>query len=185
MSHVYNKTPTCATWGVATCPPTNSPHVCFPSLCHFPCCCRFFFLEWYSSSSLFLWRNSKASMAFSLRTKSFGFGEGGDSLLQSWNEIDESDQWQRGIYYALCVAYASVSFVALVRHSLTFSRENLGFHVMKDGGWENWTIFFFLPFPPIWTLFCNHSFVLVLVLVWTYTTRWVSHHIKSQWDLNL
>lgn len=185
MSHVYNKTPTCATWAVATCPPTNSPHVCFPSLCHFPCCCRFFFLEWYSSSSLFLWRNSKASMAFSLRTKSFGFGEGGDSLLQSWNEIDESDQWQRGIYYALCVAYASVSFVALVRHSLTFSRENLGFHVMKDGGWENWTsfFFFFLPFPPIWTLFCNHSFV--LVLVWTYTTRWVSHHIKSQWDLNL
>lgn len=25
MSHVYDKTPTCATWGVATCPPTNSP----------------------------------------------------------------------------------------------------------------------------------------------------------------
>ncbi|KAJ1402238.1 hypothetical protein SESBI_28133 [Sesbania bispinosa] len=57
-------------------------------------------------------------MAFSLRTKTFGFGEGGVEIgaaLHSWNDIDDSYQWQRGIYYALCAAYASVSFVALIQ----------------------------------------------------------------------
>ncbi|KAF1872898.1 hypothetical protein Lal_00016003 [Lupinus albus] len=54
-------------------------------------------------------------MGFALRTKSFGFGEEGVVANHWWDEIDESDQWQRGIYYALCAAYASVSFVALVQ----------------------------------------------------------------------
>ncbi|TKY59497.1 Tobamovirus multiplication protein 1 [Spatholobus suberectus] len=57
-------------------------------------------------------------MAFGLRTKSFGFREGELEFvgaLQWWNEIDDSDQWQRGTYHALCAAYASVSFVALVQ----------------------------------------------------------------------
>ncbi|XP_004504803.1 tobamovirus multiplication protein 1-like [Cicer arietinum] len=53
-------------------------------------------------------------MAFSLRTKTFTFIEG-DSPLQSWNETHHSDQWQRGIYYTLCAAYATVSFVALIQ----------------------------------------------------------------------
>ncbi|CAL0311959.1 unnamed protein product [Lupinus luteus] len=52
-------------------------------------------------------------MGFALRTKSFGFGEESVVGNRWWDEIDESDQWQRGIYYALCAAYASVSFVAL------------------------------------------------------------------------
>ena len=57
-------------------------------------------------------------MAFGLRTKSFGFIEGEAhefvGALQWWNQIDDSDQWQRGTYYALCAAYTLVSFVALV-----------------------------------------------------------------------
>ncbi|KAL5174926.1 Tobamovirus multiplication protein 1 [Glycine soja] len=58
-------------------------------------------------------------MAFGLRTKSFGFIEGEAhefvGALQWWNQIDYSDQWQRGTYYALCAAYTLVSFVALVQ----------------------------------------------------------------------
>ncbi|KAL4614794.1 hypothetical protein ACB092_07G078700 [Castanea dentata] len=61
-----------------------------------------------------------------LRTKSFvvkdgesivnGGGGGGVGLLFScWDEIEESEQWQRGIYYALCASYALVSFIALVQ----------------------------------------------------------------------
>ncbi|KAH1133918.1 hypothetical protein GLYMA_05G116900v4 [Glycine max] len=51
-------------------------------------------------------------------TKSFGFIEGEGEFvgaLQWWNQIDDSDQWQRGTYYALCAAYTLVSFVALVQ----------------------------------------------------------------------
>ncbi|XP_072974386.1 tobamovirus multiplication protein 1-like [Typha angustifolia] len=32
-----------------------------------------------------------------------------------WEEINDSEQWQRGIFLALCVSYALVSFVALVQ----------------------------------------------------------------------
>ncbi|GMN49859.1 hypothetical protein TIFTF001_019016 [Ficus carica] len=32
-----------------------------------------------------------------------------------WDEINESTQWQDGIFYGLCAAYALVSFVALVQ----------------------------------------------------------------------
>lgn len=31
-----------------------------------------------------------------------------------WNKINESDEWQSGIFYALCAAYVLVSLVALV-----------------------------------------------------------------------
>ncbi|CAL0331473.1 unnamed protein product [Lupinus luteus] len=54
-------------------------------------------------------------MGFALRTKSFGFEQEGVFANHWWGEIDESDQGQRGIYYTLCAAYASVSFVALVQ----------------------------------------------------------------------
>ncbi|WVZ25387.1 hypothetical protein V8G54_003931 [Vigna mungo] len=57
-------------------------------------------------------------MAFGLRTKSFGFLEGEPEFFnafQWWNQIDDSDQWQTGTYYALCVAYTLVSFIALVQ----------------------------------------------------------------------
>ncbi|KAM4088353.1 hypothetical protein ACJW30_07G063900 [Castanea mollissima] len=63
-----------------------------------------------------------------LRTKSFvvkdgesidngggGVGGGVGLLFSCWNEIEESEQWQRGIYYALCASYALVSFIALVQ----------------------------------------------------------------------
>ncbi|KAF6155123.1 hypothetical protein GIB67_011854 [Kingdonia uniflora] len=32
-----------------------------------------------------------------------------------WNEIDESTQWQDGIFFFLCAAYALVSTVALIQ----------------------------------------------------------------------
>lgn len=54
-------------------------------------------------------------MAFSLRTKTFTFIEGEAPTTQWWNEIDDSDQLQRGIYYTLCAAYATVSFIALIQ----------------------------------------------------------------------
>ncbi|KAM7252461.1 hypothetical protein ACFE04_024344 [Oxalis oulophora] len=52
-----------------------------------------------------------------LRSKIFVFKEGDSffSGLEWWNEIDESQDWQRSIYHALCVSYAFVSFVALVQ----------------------------------------------------------------------
>jgi len=57
-----------------------------------------------------------------LRTKSFVVkdgeiidnGGGVGLLFNWWDEIEESEQWQRGIYYALCVSYALVSFITLV-----------------------------------------------------------------------
>lgn len=61
-----------------------------------------------------------------LRTKSFAFGEtknyysgeGGVEIIDLfdwWNEIEESEKWQQGIYYTLSASYALVSLVALVR----------------------------------------------------------------------
>ncbi|XP_030944394.1 tobamovirus multiplication protein 1-like isoform X1 [Quercus robur] len=58
-----------------------------------------------------------------LRTKSFVVkdgeiidnGGGVGLLFNWWDEIEESEQWQRGIYYALCVSYALVSFITLVQ----------------------------------------------------------------------
>ncbi|XP_041011738.1 tobamovirus multiplication protein 1-like isoform X2 [Juglans microcarpa x Juglans regia] len=62
---------------------------------------------------------SSSLMAWMQRTKSFVLREGeiqaALGVLSWWDEIDESEQWQRGIYYTLCVCYASVSFVALVQ----------------------------------------------------------------------
>ena len=35
-----------------------------------------------------------------------------------WEEVNESTQWQDGIFFSLCGAYALVSAIALVRFSL-------------------------------------------------------------------
>ncbi|XP_019423190.1 PREDICTED: tobamovirus multiplication protein 1-like isoform X2 [Lupinus angustifolius] len=74
------------------------------------CCFFFFFLDLLRCCSFVV----IAVMGFALRTKSFGFGE---YVVANhwWDEIDESNEWKRDIYYALCAAYASVSFVALVQ----------------------------------------------------------------------
>ncbi|KAK8967157.1 hypothetical protein KSP40_PGU011867 [Platanthera guangdongensis] len=37
------------------------------------------------------------------------------SGLRRWNEIDESDKWQRGLYNALCCCYSLISLIALVQ----------------------------------------------------------------------
>ncbi|KAK4564029.1 hypothetical protein RGQ29_006214 [Quercus rubra] len=58
-----------------------------------------------------------------LRTKSFVVkdgeiidnGGGVGVLFNWWDDIEESEQWQRGIYYALCASYALVSFITLVQ----------------------------------------------------------------------
>jgi hypothetical protein len=55
-------------------------------------------------------------MAFSLRTKTFTFIQGDKDPIQLWNEILHSDQWHKGVYHTLCAAYATVSFIALVRY---------------------------------------------------------------------
>ncbi|XP_042978597.1 tobamovirus multiplication protein 1-like isoform X3 [Carya illinoinensis] len=61
---------------------------------------------------------STSLMAWMQETKSFVLREGeiqaALGFLSWWDEIDESAHWQRGIYYTLCVCYASVSLVALV-----------------------------------------------------------------------
>lgn len=46
----------------------------------------------------------------------FGFRPWDYSLMKSdwWDEINDSVQWQDGIFYTLCAAYALVSSVALV-----------------------------------------------------------------------
>lgn len=49
-----------------------------------------------------------------LGTKSFVVTEIHNGLFSWWDEIDESEQWQKGIYYALCASYALVSLIALV-----------------------------------------------------------------------
>ncbi|KAI3755291.1 hypothetical protein L1987_55087 [Smallanthus sonchifolius] len=40
---------------------------------------------------------------------------GGSLLLRWWNSIDESQQWQEGVFYGLCAAYALVALIALVQ----------------------------------------------------------------------
>lgn len=92
-------------------------------------------------------------MAFGLRTKSFGFIEGEAhefvGALQWWNQIDDSDQWQRGTYYALCAAYTLVSFVALVGILLSFSWKILSLE-------KNEQVFFFIMALDTHCLFFNH-----------------------------
>ncbi|KAJ0592423.1 hypothetical protein HanRHA438_Chr03g0112791 [Helianthus annuus] len=36
-------------------------------------------------------------------------------LLRWWNKIDESQQWQEGVFYGLCAAYSLVALIALVQ----------------------------------------------------------------------
>lgn len=57
-------------------------------------------------------------MAWSLRTKILQITQGelySGNGLDWWHEINESEEWQRGIFYFLCASYALVSFVALVQ----------------------------------------------------------------------
>lgn len=35
-------------------------------------------------------------------------------VVNWWKDIDESEEWERGIYFTLCAAYGFVSLVALV-----------------------------------------------------------------------
>ncbi|KAK4792919.1 hypothetical protein SAY86_023354 [Trapa natans] len=44
------------------------------------------------------------------------FNETGMALYNSWwDRIDESEEWQRGVYYGLCSCYASISLVTLIQ----------------------------------------------------------------------
>uniref|UniRef100_A0A2P2KE56 Tobamovirus multiplication protein 1-like n=1 Tax=Rhizophora mucronata TaxID=61149 RepID=A0A2P2KE56_RHIMU len=57
-------------------------------------------------------------MAWRLRTSRFGVWDGGiysGNAMDWWDEINESEEWQRGIFYFLSASYALVSFVALVQ----------------------------------------------------------------------
>ncbi|PKI63341.1 hypothetical protein CRG98_016229 [Punica granatum] len=50
-----------------------------------------------------------------LQRGSEGLINGSETALHDnwWDRIDESEDWQRGVYYALCASYALISFVAL------------------------------------------------------------------------
>ncbi|XP_027348733.1 tobamovirus multiplication protein 1-like [Abrus precatorius] len=81
-------------------------------------------------------------MAFGLRTRSFGFREGESEFgaaLQWWNQIHDSDHWQKDIYYALCAAYALVSCVALVQLVRIQMR-------VPEYGWTTQKVFHLLNF---------------------------------------
>ncbi|CAM8935237.1 hypothetical protein QQ045_013042 [Rhodiola kirilowii] len=60
-------------------------------------------------------------MASRLRTNGMwvlereSFGGWWSNGLEWWDEIDGSEKWQQGIFWALCAAYASISFVAFVQ----------------------------------------------------------------------
>uniref|UniRef100_A0A7N0ZWU7 THH1/TOM1/TOM3 domain-containing protein n=1 Tax=Kalanchoe fedtschenkoi TaxID=63787 RepID=A0A7N0ZWU7_KALFE len=56
----------------------------------------------------------RASGLWVLERESGGGGWRGNGL-DWWEEIDESEKWQQGIFWALCAAYASISFVAFVQ----------------------------------------------------------------------
>jgi len=141
----------------------------------------FLFLSFFFFFFFFLVINSfvipNPVMAFGLRTKSFAFIEGEAefvSALQWWNRIDDSDQWQRGTYYALCAAYTLVSFIALVSHFLSLilwgNREPS----------EKGSSFFNYRF-----LILNHFFL--FFWVWSeliyYTTDTPSRHISIRFKL--
>lgn len=65
-------------------------------------------------------------MAWTSRAKRFAVREGeiysALAAFNRWDEIDDSEEWQRRIYYALSLSYALVSLVALVRTFLIFFR---------------------------------------------------------------
>ena len=95
-----------------------------------------------------------------LRTKSFVVkdgeiidnGGGVGVLFNWWDEIEESEQWQRGIYYALCVSYALVSFITLV---CTFYFWELNI--------ISWSLFLFLFF-----FFLNYLIFILFNIFWTH-----------------
>lgn len=43
-----------------------------------------------------------------------GIDNGGGMGDDGWDEVNASEEWQKGVYYFLCSCYALVSFVALV-----------------------------------------------------------------------
>ncbi|CAL5358323.1 unnamed protein product [Camellia sinensis] len=80
-----------------------------------------------------------------LRTKSFVVMRerdgGGERLGLSnwWNEIENSEQWQQGIFYTLCASYAFVSLIALVQ----FVRIQLR---VPEYGWTTQKVFHLMNF---------------------------------------
>ncbi|THG02503.1 hypothetical protein TEA_020885 [Camellia sinensis var. sinensis] len=80
-----------------------------------------------------------------LRTKSFVVmrerdgGGGRLGLSNWWNEIENSEQWQQGIFYTLCASYALVSLIALVQ----FVRIQLR---VPEYGWTTQKVFHLMNF---------------------------------------
>ncbi|XP_028753107.1 tobamovirus multiplication protein 1-like [Neltuma alba] len=68
--------------------------------------------------------------------------EGGGGVVEVidwWNSIDGSDQWQRGIYFALCAAYALLSIAALVQLARIQLR-------VPEYGWTTQKVFHLMNF---------------------------------------
>lgn len=114
-------------------------------------------------------------MALGLRTKTFGFIEGENefvSAFQWFNKIDNSDQWQRGTYYALCVAYTLVSFIALVSHFLFFYGQII--NLQKNGQVLSFVGFNFESLFPLFRFWSELIY---------YITDTPSHQISTRFKL--
>lgn len=70
---------------------------------------------------------------------SFSIREGAYGLRSWWDEVNESEEWQDGIFYFLCAAYAVVSAVALIQLIRIQLR-------VPEYGWTTQKVFHFLNF---------------------------------------
>ncbi|XP_024959222.1 tobamovirus multiplication protein 1-like [Cynara cardunculus var. scolymus] len=107
-----------------------------------------------------------------LGTESFaGFeytSAGGIFLMRWWNEIDGSQQWQEGVFYALCAAYALVALIALVQLVRIQLR-------VPEYGWTTQKVFHLMNFVVnglravefgfYWSVFHNKPKVLDMILL--------------------
>ncbi|KAI4296365.1 hypothetical protein L6164_036329 [Bauhinia variegata] len=90
-----------------------------------------------SSSTIF---SFEAQMAWTVRT--IGFREEEIKAAGApvwWNEVDESEQWQKSVYLGLCICYALVSLAALVQLVRIQMR-------VPEYGWTTQKVFHFMNF---------------------------------------
>ncbi|KAF8377308.1 hypothetical protein HHK36_030683 [Tetracentron sinense] len=90
-------------------------------------------------------------MASMLQTERFFFkdetsyrgGTGVNGAFDWWNEIDNSEIWQQGLFYALSASYALLAFVALEHKKVQLFRIQMR---VPDNGWTTQKIFHLMNF---------------------------------------
>lgn len=88
--------------------------------------------------------------------------------MRRWNEIDGSQRWQEGVFYALCAAYALVALIALVQLVRIQLR-------VPEYGWTTQKVFHLMNFVVnglravqfgfYWSVFHNKPKVLDMILL--------------------